>query len=145
MYLTFFFLEKVSGSPGWPWTYQVDKHDLELLILLPPNPKCCDYRLRPNTLGLCGTVTEFRASCTLAKHSTNEVTALVLVTDLKIIKVKMNKIYLCIWKHSCPWFNFCLFWDRACLYTDQASLNSLSSSLQLLGGAMQRCTIRPGH
>jgi hypothetical protein len=34
----------VSCSPGWPQTQAVVKDDLEFSILLPPPPKCWEYK-----------------------------------------------------------------------------------------------------
>lgn len=32
-----------SWSPGWPWFYTLAKISFELLVILPPTPKCWDY------------------------------------------------------------------------------------------------------
>lgn len=38
---------RVSDSPGWPWTHFVAEDILALMILLPPAYKCWDYRYAP--------------------------------------------------------------------------------------------------
>jgi hypothetical protein len=57
----FFFLDSVSGSPGWLWTCYVAKVDLELMLL----HQYLDYK---QWLVL---ESQLRASCMLAEPFTN--------------------------------------------------------------------------
>lgn len=40
-----FLWDRISFSPGYPWIHYIIKDDCELLISLPPPPKCWDYGL----------------------------------------------------------------------------------------------------
>lgn len=62
-----------SLASGWPRThriYHVTKNDFELLVFLPPPPKCCIVDLY-HILHLLNTGIKPRASCILNKQSTN--------------------------------------------------------------------------
>lgn len=48
LFVCFSFWPRVSGNPGWPWTWCVVKYDLGFLILLLLPPQCWDFRHIPS-------------------------------------------------------------------------------------------------
>jgi hypothetical protein len=52
----FFWDRVLLHSPGRPGTHCIDPNSFELMILLPPRPKCWDYRHTPQCLALSSAV-----------------------------------------------------------------------------------------
>lgn len=59
--------EKVSCISDWPWICQMSEGDLELLIFLPPPPKCCGYRCESPHPGVGALGVRPKALCMLVK------------------------------------------------------------------------------
>lgn len=70
-FIQFFFSKIISCSPRYPWTFYVVEEELELLILLPPPPKCRDFRYARRYLLYVVLGIKPRISCTLGKHFTD--------------------------------------------------------------------------
>lgn len=74
-FIQLFFSKIISCSPRYPWTFYVVEEELELLILLPPPPKCRDYRYAPLYLLYVVLGIKPRILCMLGMHFTGWATS----------------------------------------------------------------------
>lgn len=78
----FFFLERVSYVPGWHWTHKTTKNDLEFLILIPPPPKCWDYKPAPACLVYAVLGRKSKASCLLVTQAFYQLSYISILSSL---------------------------------------------------------------
>lgn len=94
-------------SLSWSQTHYLTENDFELLILLPPSPKCCDYSLCPHVQ-----LTVFSFCCLMVSFIINFFLSTHQILCLKSCEIRLKRwIILCSSRKYC----FTLRWLQEAL------------------------------